>query len=177
MLTAQNSFDDIGDDVTQERAVAVMQQEIISAPSLPDFAEMPIEQLARIYEWRGTFEKWFREAYDYLLYQLELGRNVPGQKLGKGRAGNRKWTNEEAARRFLVKSGVVPLDLYDQKFTSPAQASQLLRLSLGGTIKANDARLTDFVYQPPGKLTMIPADDSRPAIASAASAFDDVEEG
>jgi hypothetical protein len=35
-----------------------------------------------------------------------------------------------------------------------------LRISLGGTIKENDARISGFVHQPPGNLTMIPADDS-----------------
>jgi hypothetical protein len=171
------SFDDLDEEYTPERAVAVIEQHIeVMTPVLPAYAEMPLAQLAAIYEWRQTLEKWFREAYDYLLHQLELGKDVPGQKLGKGRAGNRKWTNAEAARRFLLRHGVEPLDLYDQKFIGPATASELLRISEGGSKKATDAKLADFVWQPPGKLTMIPADDSRPAIASAASAFDDIED-
>lgn len=178
--TAQAKFADLDDDggheVSQSRAVAVIQQEIISEPRLPAYDEMPIEQLARIYQWRPIFEKWFREAYDYLLHQLELGVEVPGQKIGKGRAGNRKWTDEKGARNFLLRQGVTPLDLWDHKFISPAVASLLLRLSRGGTIKENDALLADFVFQPPGKLTMIPASDNRPALPSAASAFDDVDE-
>ena len=176
---AQGSFDDLeGEEIVYapEKAVAVVQQQIVGGPALPDFREMPLDKLARVYEWRPVVEKWFREAYDYLLTQLELGRDVPGQKLGKGRAGNRKWTDEKAARRYLLGRGVERIDLYDQKFIGPAEASRLLRASLGGTVKDNDARIAGFVNQSPGKLTMIPSDDDRPAIASAASAFDDLDE-
>ena len=174
---AQNSFDDeIVEGYSQERTVAVIEQEVIGGPALPNYRDMPLERLAAIYEWRPTIEKWFREAYEYLLTQLELDRDVPGQKLGKGRAGNRKWIDAKAAERFLKKNGIAGLDLYDHKFVSPPQAVQLLRLSLGGTIKENDARLGEFIFSPPGKLTMVPAGDNRPALPSAASAFDDIED-
>lgn len=171
---AQATFDDIG-EISQSTALTLVEQEIISEPDLPGYQEVSLEKLARIYEWRSVFERWFRECYDYLLHQLDLGRDVPGQKLGNGRAGNRAWTNEEAAKRFLKQNGVASIDLYNHKFVSPAQASALLRLSRGGTIKENDSLISEFVFQPPGKLTMIPADDGRPALASAVSAFDDVE--
>lgn len=179
--TAKSSFDDFDDDgsyeISQSTALAIVEQEIISEPRLPEFHEVSLDQLARVYQWRPIFDKWFRELYEYLLHQLDLGNDVLGQKLGKGRAGNRAWTDAEAARRMLRTNGVAGIDLYDHKFVTPATASKLLRLSRGGTIKENDALLADFVFQPPGKLTMIPAGDSRPSLPSAASAFDDVEEG
>lgn len=173
-------FDDFDDEnglmMTPSQAVAVRTEEIISVPSLPAYKDLPIEQLARIYEWRHIFEKWFREAYDYMLAQLDLGVDVPGFKLGKGRAGNRKWIDENGARKSLTLNGVHPIDQYNSKFISPAQASLLLRLSIGGTVKENDKRLAPFVFSPPGKLTMIPEADKRPAISSAVSAFDDLDE-
>lgn len=176
---AAAKFDDLDDDdglvYHHNRTVAVIEQEIISEPMLPDYKDMPLDQLARIYRWRPIMEKWFRESYDYLLRQLELGHEVEGYKLGKGRAGNRKWTDTKAANRALRNYGIDRIDLYDHKFVSPAQAVQLLRLSLGGTVKKNDKRLAALVHQPPGKPTMITQEDKRPAIASAASAFDDVE--
>ena len=178
--TAQASFPDLDDDedmsYDKDRAVAVIHQEMISEPALPEYSHMPLDQLARIYLWRPVFDRWFREAYDYLIHQMDLGHPVQGQKLGMGRAGNRAWIDKQKAIKYLKQNGVAEIDLYDHKLASPAQASALLRLSLGGTIKANDARLDDFVYKPPGKLTMIPADDTRRSIASAVSAFDDVEE-
>lgn len=175
-LIAQDSFDDIPDGYTPEQAVAVIQQEVTGGPVLPDFRTMPLDKLARIYEWRQSMEQWFREAYDYLLHELELGREVEGQKLGKGRAGNRKWIDWPHAKRFLMQQGIAEIDLYEHKIISPAQASELLRTSHGGSRKANDAKLADFVYQPPGKLTMIPAHDKREGLPSAASAFDDIED-
>lgn len=178
--TAAASFPDLDDDEDMtydtDRAVAVIKQEIISEPQLPEYSHMPLDHLARIYMWRPIFERWFREAYDYLIHQMDLGHEVKGQKLGMGRAGNRGWIDKQKAVKFLKAHGVAEIDLYDHKLASPAQASTLLRLSRGGTIKANDALLADLVCKSPGKLTMIPADDIREPIASAISAFDDVEE-
>lgn len=171
---AAASFDDLEDtEMSPSKAVAVIEQEMVSTPRLPAFNEVPVERLAQIYEWRPILEKYFREMYDYLLKKLEMDVDVPGQKLGYGRAGNRKWTDEKAARRMLRGRGISDLDMYEPKFISPAQAVQLLRVSLGGTIKENDARIAPFVHQPPGKVTMIPAHDRREGIASAVSAFDD----
>lgn len=172
---AKASFDDLEEtEMSPGKAVAVIEQEIIShTPVLPEYAQVPIERLAQIYEWRPVFERYFRELYDYLLKRLEMDVEVPGQKLGMGRAGNRKWTDEAAARRMLRGRGISDLDMYEQKFISPAQAVELLKVSLGGTKKMNDARVAPFVYQPPGKLTMIPAHDKREGIASAVSAFDE----
>jgi hypothetical protein len=175
---AKASFDDLDDlEMSPSRAVAVIEQEMISdMPVLPAYAQVPIERLAQIYEWRPILEKYFREMYDYLLARLEMGVEVPGQKLGYGRAGNRKWTDDAGVRKMLRGRGITDLDMYEQKFLSPAQAVQLLRVSLGGTIKENDQRIAPFVYQPPGKVTMIPASDKREGIPSAVSAFDeDVE--
>lgn len=172
---AKASFDDLDDlEMSPAKAVAVIEQEMISGmPELPPYSQVPVEQLARIYPWRPVIEKYFREMYDYLLHRLEMDIEVPGQKLGMGRAGNRAWTDPKAARKMMRGRGIADIDMWDQKFISPAQASTLLKVSLGGTKKANDARIAPFVYQPPGKLTMIPEGDKREAIPSAVSAFDE----
>lgn len=122
---AKASFDDLDEPISSETAVAVVHQEIISEPMLPDFRNVPLAQLSRIYEWRPIFEKWFREMYDYLLHQLDMDRDVPNQKLGVGRPGHRKWQDEAVARRWLQLQGLHPLDLYESKFISPAAASSL----------------------------------------------------
>lgn len=174
---AQDAFEDFDDEVSVETALATIEQPVAGVPRLPDYRELPLAQLAAIYEWRPILEKWFREAYDYLLMQLELGEDVPGQKLGKGRAGNRAWIDQADARRFLIRSGADRIDLFNQKFISPNQAGELLRTIHGGSRKANNEKLADLVYSPPGKPTMIPAADKREALPSAVSAFDDLDEG
>lgn len=171
---AKGSFDDTTDEISPDRAVAVIEGEMISGdPVLPPYAQVPVEKLAQIYEWRTIFENYFRGMYDYLLHRLEMGIEVPGQKLGLGRAGNRKWTDPVAARRMLRGRGITDLDMYETKFISPAAAATLLKVSLGGSKKLNDQRIAPFVYQPPGKVTMISSGDKREAIGSAVSAFDD----
>lgn len=175
---AQATFGDDDDDMvyTPERAVAVINQTIAPAATLPDYRDMPIEKLAQIYQWRGSMEKWFREAYDYLLMQAELGAEVPGHKLSRGRPGNRVWTNKKRAEQYLLSQGVQRLDLYEHKFASPAGASKLLRLSRGGTVKENDKILSDFAYSPPGKLALIPDVDDTPGLPPAVTAFDEIED-
>lgn len=176
---AQQTFDDFDDEggvaVSQEKAVAVIEGEIISDPTLPDYRKVPLAQLARVYRWRPMFESWFKDLYGYLFEQLEAGEDVPGFKLGNGRAGNRKWEDEDAARRFLMRNGISTLDLYSHKFLSPNQATELLKVVRGGTLKENEAEINRFAIRPPGKRTMIPSDDVRLALPSAASAFDDVD--
>lgn len=172
---AAAAFDDLDElEMAPAQAVAVIEQEMISGvPELPPYNQVPIERLAQIYEWRPIIEKYFREMYDYLMSRLEMGVEVPGQKLGYGRAGNRKWVDEAAARKFLRGRGIPDIDMWEQKFISPAQAATLLRTSLGGSKKQNDERIASFVYQPPGKLTMIPESDKREGVSPAISAFDD----
>lgn len=172
---AADSFDD--DDgalvMSPSTAVAEASREMISTPVLPDYRDVPLERLAKLYEWRPILERYFREMYDYLLKQLELDRDVPGQKLGIGRPGNRAWKDSTGARKLMRSMGISDLDIYNSKMIGPAEAERLLRLVAGGTKKANAARIAPFVTQSPGKVTMISSVDKRESIASAASAFDD----
>lgn len=172
---AISAFDDIEEnEMAPGTAVAVVEQEIISPmPQLPAYQDVPLPRLAQIYQWRPILEKYFREMYDYLLGRLEMGHEVPGQKLGLGRAGNRKWIDEAEARRFLRGRNISLLDMYEPKFISPPQAVQLLRLSLGGTVKEGDQMIAHLVSQSSGKVTMIPSSDEREEIGSAVSAFDE----
>lgn len=163
-------------EMSQSRAVAVVQQEMISEPILPPYSSVPLNRLAKIYEWRPLIERYFREMYDYLKGQLELGHEVEGQKLGRGRPGNRTWSDVKGVQRMMRGRGIQNIDMFDLKFLSPAQAETLLKVSLGGTKKENAARIAPFVIQTPGKVTMIGSSDAREEIPSAVSAFDDDDE-
>ncbi len=173
---AQGAFDDIPDGYTPEQALAVINSEVVGQTNLPRYHDVPLATLSAMYEWRGEVEKWFREAGEYILQRYQLGEEPPFQKVGMGRAGNRAWTDWDGARRLLRQSGVAEIDMYEHKAISPPTAVDLLRLSLGGTKKANDARIRDFIWQPPGKPTLMSRDDNREALPSAASAFDDLED-
>jgi hypothetical protein len=171
---AVDSFDDDVEPISVHNAVAeIAQLEMISGPVLPAYQHVPIEKLARMYEWRPILERYFREMYDFLLRKLELGVDVPGHMLARGRPGNRAWADPVGARKMLRGRGLTDLDIYEHKMIGPATAEKLLKVSIGGTKKENAARLAPFVFQSPGKVTMVSSADARPAIASAASAFDD----
>ncbi len=172
---AQDSFDDI-EEITPNQALAMTQQEIVAGPQLPFIPEMPLDRLAQIYAWRPIVDKWFREAGEHLRHQLELGEEVPGFKLGRGRAGRRQWLDGRGAKEYLLAEGISLLDIVNESLVTPAQAAELLRTWKGGTKKANDQLIEGLVWRAPPKASLIPAKDTRPELPSAASAFDDLDD-
>ena len=98
------------------------------------------------------------------------GREVPGYKLVEGRAGSRKWTDESKAEK-LLKAWKVPADFrYVKSLISPTQAEKLLKLK---TLTDEQwAELCGYVSREPGKPTVVPASDKRPAISGRPAAED-----
>lgn len=142
-------------------------------------AAMPVEQLERLLFHRKAVEGFFSDVESYLQSKAEEGFPLKWWKLIKGRAGRRKWSNvnqKNRAKKLLLDSGVEPFDLFSTEMASPYQASKLLRIARGGTVKANEAEINRFADQPSGRLTLAPAVDPRLEVASAASAFVDVED-
>lgn len=91
-----------------------------------------------------------------------LGRRGPW-KLVAGR-GQRRWKDEREAARLLRALGLEP---YRQVLLSPAQAEERLGERAG--------LLTAAAPKVPGRPTLAPGDDSRPAL-DAAAAFENTEE-
>lgn len=162
--------------------------EIISGPPVPlppgeleirDIRTMPLEALERIYYHRKAVEKFFSELGEYLLAQAEAGAELKHWKIVTGRAGRRNWRSvaeKRRAVRMLLAAGVEPFDLFSTEIASPYQASKLLRIAQGGTVKANEAAVYAHTNQTPGRLTLAPDLDPRLGVASAASAFDDIDD-
>ncbi len=176
------SFDDGGeydDDALSE---------IISGPpavlppaELPirDIRHMPLESLERIYLHRKAVEKYFADLGEFLLAKAKEGADLKHWKTVVGRAGNRNWRSVAEKRRamkLLLDSGVEPFDLFSTEMASPYQSSKLLRIAQGGTVRENEASVYAFCTQTPGRLTLAPDLDPRLGVASAASAFDDLDD-
>lgn len=90
---------------------------------------------------------------------------IPGWKLVEGRK-SRKWNNETAALDTLLGLGLERDELVKEKVLTPAQAEKLLG-------KDRKSEVVDLITTHPGKATLAPAHDARPALAlSAADAFD-----
>lgn len=113
------------------------------------------EQLAWIQKHGKQIVDFVSKVNDVVLQQLLHDREVPGFKVTNGR-GSRYWVDEAAAKRFMMEKRVQPSRVFNVKFASPNQAEQLLP-------KADRNDLAQFWRKTPGKPTVVPIDDDRPA--------------
>lgn len=136
-------------------------------------ASLDAQQLAYILDRIGLIKSWMGEVEATAHSALMEGREVPGYKLVEGRAGPRKWTDEAKAEK-LLKAWKVPADFrYVKSLISPTQAEKLLKLK---TLTDEQwTELCGYVLREPGKPTVVPASDKRPAISGkpAAEEFPD----
>lgn len=133
-------------------------------------ASLDVRQLAYILDRIGLIKSWMGEVEAAAHAALMEGREVPGYKLVEGRAGSRKWTDESKADK-LLKAWKVPADFrYVKSLISPTQAEKLLKLK---TLTDEQwAELCGYVSREPGKPTVVPASDKRPAISGRPAAED-----
>ena len=133
-------------------------------------ASLDVQQLAYILDRIGLIKSWMGEVEAAAHAALMEGREVPGYKLVEGRAGSRKWTDESKAEK-LLKAWKVPADFrYVKSLISPTQAEKLLKLK---TITDEQwTELCGYVSREPGKPTVVPASDKRPAISGRPAAED-----
>lgn len=133
-------------------------------------ASLDVQQLAYILDRIGLIKTWMGEVEAAAHAALVEGREVPGYKLVEGRAGSRKWTDESKAEK-LLKAWKVPADFrYVKSLISPTQAEKLLKLK---TLTDEQwAELCGYVSREPGKPTVVPASDKRPAISCRPAAED-----
>ena len=133
-------------------------------------ASLDVQQLAYILDRIGLIKSWMDEVKAAAHAALAEGREVPGYKLVEGRAGSREWTDESKAEK-LLKAWKVPADFrYVKSLISPTQAEKLLKLK---TLTAEQwDELCGYVSREPGKPTVVPASDKRPAISGRPAAED-----
>lgn len=133
-------------------------------------ASLDVQQLAYILDRIGLIKSWMGEVEAAAHAALMEGREVPGYKLVEGRAGSRKWTDESKAEK-LLKAWKVPADFrYVKSLISPTQAEKLLKLK---TLTDEQwTELCGYVSREPGKPTVVPASDKRPAISGRPAAED-----
>ena len=102
----------------------------------------------------ALIRKWVSAVEAYSIGELEAGREMPGYKLVEGRS-TRKWRDEAAAEQALRRKFKVA-EIFNKTLISPAQAEKLTG--------RGHALITDHVAKAPGKPTIVPVSDKRPAI-------------
>lgn len=121
------------------------------------------EALAALLSRIDLIQSWIKDlgatAHDALL----AGEKIPGYKLVEGRAGPRKWSDEGKAEKML-KGWKVPAEArYVKSLISPTAAEKLVKMKT--ILDEQWAVLNSLITREPGKLTVVPESDKRPAVS------------
>lgn len=126
------------------------------------------EEIADILTRTPSLTSWANGIADYAFNEsVNNGRKWPGFKLVEGRS-NRVLTDAEAAAKTLMQAG------YDKSviYKDPSLVSMTELEKLTGK-KKFEVLLGDLISKPPGKPTLVTADDKRPEYVVKTAAEDD----
>jgi hypothetical protein len=126
---------------------------------------LALEKVDWVKEWVKAVEA---EAHARAMAGIEL----PGWKLVTGRAGARKWADDEAAEGIMKKARFKIHDMYDMKLISPTKAEKVVGKAKPRTWN----KLALLVTQNEGKLHLAPTGDPRPAESVPGATADDFED-
>jgi len=129
------------------------------------------EELGRLLEHVNTIVNWAKSLEATALSKLELGEKVPGYKMVKGRAGNRKWKSQEEVEQFMHDQEIECPEMYQPvKLLTPPNMVKLFKTN---SINVDD--LENLWIQPEGKPTIAIESDKREEIVPAdTSGFDEI---
>lgn len=118
-------------------------------------------EIAAILEKVDEMISWGNDIKDYALQQAQSGVHFEGWKIVEGRS-NRKYTDENAVADTVKDAGFNP---YEKKLLGITAMSTLLGK------KKFEKLLGGLIYKPPGKPTLVPESDKRPAMNTAKDDF------
>ncbi len=104
-------------------------------------------------------EQWCKGVRAEVERRLLLGKPVDGWKLVQGKQGNRKWRDEKETEALFKSMRLRQDEMYDLSLISPTKAEKLL--------KENPKRwnkVLEHIVRSPGKPSVAPATDKRPAL-------------
>ena len=107
---------------------------------------------------------WASDIKEYALQQAVNGKHWSGWKLVEGRS-NRKYVNEDVVAAKVSEAGFDP---YEHKVLGITAMQKLL-----GRTRFEEL-LAGYIEKPAGKPTLVPADDKRPEMITAAADFENI---
>jgi hypothetical protein len=125
---------------------------------------------------RSMAERWWKSLEGELARRANDGEDITkyGWKFVEGRV-HRVFTNENEAVSKIVSLGVPREKVVTEKVATPAQCEKLLRVA-GHKNKDIPSLLRGLIIKPPGKPTLAPLGDKRPALVDLSEAsFDDLD--
>ncbi|MBQ6163947.1 MAG: DUF2800 domain-containing protein [Clostridia bacterium] len=125
---------------------------------------LSLEQIGAILKGATDLAAWAKDLEDFALSQLLDGYDVPGWKAVEGRS-NRAFSDQDAAFAAITAAGYDEALLYERKPITLSAVEKLLGK------KDFAATVGQYVIKPPGKPTLVPDSDKRPAFRPAAEGF------
>jgi hypothetical protein len=134
-----------------------------------DFAEaqtLTPDEISHVIEQMDAIRSWLTAVEEYALAQAIDGKEWPGYKLVEGRS-NRTITDADKAAEILLQNGLTA----EQVWTKKLNTITALEKEMGKA--AFNTALSAYIAKPPGKPTLVPISDKRPALGTAQSAVND----
>lgn len=116
----------------------------------------------------GLVEDWCKAIRAEVERRLLKGDTVPGYKLVEGKLGNRQWTSQDEAEAAMKSMRLKQDEMYERRLISPTAAEKVLKQTPGKWDK-----LQKLITRNPGKPSVAPAADKRPALAVHTATADD----
>ena len=131
------------------------------------------EEVGRALTLGRRLKTWLSDLEEYALTACLNGSDVPGWKAVEGRAV-RAWTDQDAAFKAAKLAGVPEEMLYKREPVSLAQLEKIMGKKEFAKVFTQPKAM--FVVTPPGKPTLVTADDKRQAITNKPDIEDDFGE-
>lgn len=132
------------------------------APNVASIAALTTYEMEKLLEWRGTVERFFKKVAEELEQRARNGVPLKLHKTVEGRSF-RVFRNKQDTVKRLVALGLKREKLLVEELASPAKVEELLKAE-GYKGREIDELLEPLVFKPPGKATLAPMKDSRPAL-------------
>ena len=129
-------------------------------------ATITLELMAAILDQSGEIVSWISDVTETALIKALDGEEIPGYKVVEGRS-NRQISDDAALAEILEKETAKPEEIWKPKALQTITALEKL---FG---KKRFAELAQaYIVKPPGKPTLVPISDKRPALNSPEDDFD-----
>lgn len=133
-------------------------------------AQLSPEEISEVLEHAEALAKWATLIKDYALgAALDCGVAFPGWKVVEGRSNRIFSIDDTLVAGQLIARGYNEDDIWPRKLNGITKLEKYLGK------KEFNALLGEFVIKPPGKPTLVPETDKRPAIHSADAAKEDFQ--
>lgn len=130
-----------------------------------DPAQLSLEEIGQVLHVAEQLKAWAKDVEEYAFEQAKNGEKVPGWKLVEGRS-TRRIADDEALLEALEKEGFPADSITETKLLGISKLEKIVKK------KQLESIAGDLIIKPPGKPTLVPETDRRPAMNSIEDDFE-----